>query len=230
MRKRVGKAILYIFLIIIGLIFILGLGIISIPFLFPDHPNDWGWLEEYSSDQETFTMQEAYALIQPMIIEWNEDSYISETTAGYLYADDQRYHIQPDGRNPYWAFTVCSQNAGEWVTVVVSKGEVGLGVTAKPWGDIGSIYNCYPVKIGDVIDSNVAYEIAKEHVTDLRPTHLNLRPQRQLSLGNHVTWKFIFRHDEGSIYINIDAYNGTVLEIMQRIDGNEEIMDINWKR
>ena len=101
MSKSIGKTIVHIFLLIIGLILLISLVLFSVYLNIPKPPNAWGWLEEYSSDQETYTMHEAYGLIQPLIIEWHRDSYITEAGAGYLWADDPTYHIQPDGRNLY---------------------------------------------------------------------------------------------------------------------------------
>lgn len=231
MLKRIGISIAVLFLIGVTLITILGITLTKNYLHIPEHPNAWGWLEEYSADQEYFTVLEAYELILPLINEWNVDAHISRASAGYLWADNPTAWIQPDQRNSYWKFIVCSQNAGEWVTVIVNGGEVGLGVGDKPWGDIGTVYGCAYVKMDDIIDSNVAITIAEEHVGDIQPNSLHGFSIHRSPNFPDTHWDLYYViSDWGTINIKIDIYMGDILEILVSRNGRDETKDNDWKR
>ena len=108
--------------------------------------NEWGWLEEYSSDQEFFTALEAANRIKPLMTDWNQDSYISSFSGGYLWTDDPLYDVQADGRIRFWHFIVCSPSSGKWVSIEVVGGEVGLGVSDKPWGYLDKDWQPVPLE------------------------------------------------------------------------------------
>lgn len=192
--------------------------------------DEWGWLDEYSSDQEFFTVREAANLINPLMTAWNQDSSITSFSGGYLWTDDPRYDVQADGRIRFWHFVVCSPSAGKWVSIVVSGGEVGLGVGEKPWGY--SDRECRSVLLDKIIDSNKALEIAMDRTGGVKPRNIHIiKPRQHSKLGSHTLWVLGFELPEGgAIHIQIDAFSGDVMNIVGSFDGDEINLGNEWNR
>ncbi len=192
--------------------------------------DEWGWLEEYSSDQEYFTALEVYRLIKPLMTDWNHDSYIASLSAGYLWADDPLYDVQADGRLRYWHFIVCSPLTGKWVSIVVHHGEVGLGVSDKPWGYLD--HTCQPIPLDYIIDSDEAICIAMDHMGDVKPEHIRIGNFSSFSHSDiPVSWLLDFTPPEGGVIdIVINASSGDVIEIVRSFEGDEVELGSDWYR
>jgi len=224
MNRRLFIVILILLLILIPLITLFVL--VSRPG--PD--DEWGWLEEYSSDQEYFTALEAYHLIKPLMTDWNHDSFIANLSAGYLWADDPLYDVQADGRIRFWHFVACSPLAGKWVSIVVHHGEVGLGVGEKPWGYLD--HECQPMPLENVIDSDEAIRIAMDRVGDIKPEHI--RTGNYSSFTHSfipASWLLDFTPPEGGIIkIIINASSGDIFEVVRSFEGDEVELGSDWYR
>jgi hypothetical protein len=224
MNRRLIFVILILLLILIPLITLFVLVDRSGP------EDEWGWLEKYSSDQEFFTALEAANLIKPLMTDWNRDSYISSFSGGYLWTDDPLYDVQADGRIRFWHFIVCSPSSGKWVSIEVVGGEVGLGVSDKPWGYLDKDWQ--PVPLEKIIDSNEALRIAMDRTGGVKPRNIHIAKPSQYSDSDVlISWVLYFVLPEGgSINIELDAFSGDVLEIVRYFDGDEIKLSNDWYR
>ena len=224
MNKRIIFVTLILLLILIPLITLFVLVDRSGP------EDEWGWLEEYSSDQEFFTALEAANLIKPLMTDWNQDSYISSFSGGYLWTDDPLYDVQADGRIRFWHFIVCSPSSGKWVSIEVVGGEVGLGVSDKPWGYLDKDWQ--PVPLEKIIDSDEALRIAMDRTGGVKPRNIHIAKPSQYSDSDVlISWVLYFVLPEGgSINIELEAFSGDVLEIVRHFDGDEIKLSNDWYR
>ena len=185
-------------------------------------PDEWGWLEEYSVEQETFTAKEAYTIVQPLIHEWNEDAVINSAGAGNLWSGLPEWTVRPDGRNAMWHFIACSETAGKWVSVMVVRGSVGLGVYDKPWGILDD--GCSErLPIEDLIDSNTAILTARCLAGGLEPTYAGIASFDQYShQAFPYSWHIDFAPPQGgTLDVYIDGASGMPIHVVR--DSNTTI-------
>jgi hypothetical protein len=179
-------------------------------------PDEWGWLEEYSVEQEVFTAKEAYALVRPLVHEWHEDAVISSASAGNLWSDLPEWTVRPDGRNAMWHFIACSEAAGKWVSVMVVRGSVGLGVYDKPWGSIDN--GCsQPLPFDELIDSDVAIRTATCLANGLKPRGARIAAIDQFTHQRiPYSWLIDFAPPGGGIlYVYIDGTSGRPIHVVR---------------
>jgi hypothetical protein len=182
-------------------------------------PDEWGWLEEYSVDQEYFTVKEAYQVVLPLIREWHADAVVTSASAGYLWSDGPSDQMQPDGRNGWWGFIACSNSAAKWVSVVVNHGAVGLGVTDKPWGTKDS--NCSdPLPLESIIDSDTAMLIASCLANHLLPHHASIMAYDRFTRQPIPdSWMIDFARPQGGVLeVLIDGETGVPVRVVRDSD------------
>jgi len=224
MNRRLIFVILILLLILIPLIILFVLVDRSGP------EDERGWLDEYSSDQEFFTALEAAYLIKPLMTDWNQDSSITSFSGGYLWTDDPLYDVQADGRIRFWHFVVCSPSSGKWVSIEVVGGEVGLGVSDKPWGYLDK--ECQSVPLEKIIDSDEALRIALDRTGGVKPSNIHIKKPSQYSDSDVlISWVQTFVLPEGEVIrIEIDAFSGDVIEIVGSFESDEINLGSDWHR
>ena len=179
-------------------------------------PDEWGWLDRYSVEQRYFTAQEAFFLIEPLVLEWHDDAFVTDAWAGYLYSDDPQFAVQSDGRNAWWHFIACSASAGKWVSVIVDRGSVGLGVYDKPWGYLE--HDCQSgLPLDRIVASNVAAMAARCVANDLpprgiSPTSHDLLTRQPIPLSWHIDFAL---PQGGTIDVLVDGQTGTVVTVVR---------------
>jgi hypothetical protein len=185
----------------------------------PRPPDEWGWLEEYSVDQEYFTAKEAHQLILPLVLEWHSDAVVTSASAGYLWSDVPSAQMQPDGRNGWWHFIACSNNAAKWVSVVVDHGAVGLGVSDKPWGTDND--GCPdPLPMEGIVDSDEAMRTASCLADDLLPRHARITRLDPFSRSLvPYSWLIDFAPPQGGVLeVLIDGQSGAPVQVVRDSD------------
>jgi hypothetical protein len=172
--------------------------------------DELGHLKRFDSPQAYLTAAEAYEVALPAVHYWHADAVITGID-GSAREEPSGLQVHPDGRLAWWTLGACSDTAGKWVTIVVFKGSVSVGVTDKPWGHTTG--PCDEFSLAGVIGSEVAVQRAMTAVPSstvrwIRPSTIDPFTGNSLPLS----WMVELDKPDGNVVeVWVDASTAEIL-------------------
>lgn len=160
-----------------------------------------------------WTVHEAFEMIQPAMLEWNEDAFVSNVSSP-LGDSRTEWGIQPDGRVPRWRFTVVSPSAQKYTAILLVNEITSIGMDGHPEKD--SRGNSFPLPIERFIGSDEILLITRKVNGGLWPTNILAGrfswPNEEAEEKIILAWELMYNPSGGgTVKVFIDATTGEVI-------------------
>ena len=160
-----------------------------------------------------WTVHEALEMIQPVMLEWNEDAFVVRV-ASPLRDSRPEWGIQHDGKVPVWSFTVVSPSAQKYTAVLLVNELTSIGMDGHP--EKNSRGNSVPLPIERFIGSDKMLLIARKVSGGLQPIDIETRrvsrPNKGAGEEILLAWELRYNPPEGgTATVYIDATTGEVI-------------------
>ena len=160
-----------------------------------------------------WTVHEAFEMIQPAMLEWNEDAFVS-TVASPLGDSRPEWGIQHGGRVPRWRLTVVSPSAQKYTAILLVNEITSIGMDGHPEKD--SRGNSVPLPIEKFIGSDEMLLIARKVSGGIWPTNILAGRFSWPNEGSGeeivLAWELMYNPPEGgTAKVFIDATTGEVI-------------------
>ncbi len=159
-----------------------------------------------------WTAKEAYQHIKPHLEEWHSDAIVVSTSS--IAAGKRTWRIQPDGKAPWWGFTVQSPSALVKTGIYLRDDQITVGIDQIPGFEKPSPQARSEIRFEELIDTDQALAIAA--ASGIKPGYflIEIYFAGHESVHDGPYWNIGFERGttlEKSIRIIIDARTGGVL-------------------
>jgi len=173
----------------------------GIPYIYQSPPTNY------------WTLHEAYEMVQPAMLEWNEDAFVVRVAVP-LGDSRPEWGLQDDGKVPRWRFTVVSPSAQKYTAVLLVNEITSIGIDGHPERD--SSNSGVPLPIDHFMSSDTILLIASEATGGLKPSVL-FTDQAASSTSDDedgASWIWYLSYDRpegGTAKVYINAITGEVM-------------------